>query len=136
MPVYRVLYLKDPATVERFRSQGPPIPQGGTSLKPKDYTPVAEIEAPNEYAVWRLLQAESATERNLRPMGVGDVLEAPPGSPRVCRFVGFDDATWFTFEPKPKTPGPGDEASAKGTSEASESSSAPSAPDSPPNPPQ
>lgn len=134
MPVYRILYLKDPAAVERFRSQGPPT--GPASLKPKDYTQVAEIEAPNEYAVWRLLQAEGATERNLRPMGVGDVLEAPPAAPRVCRFVGFDDATWFTFEPKPKDPGPGGEASAKATSEASESSSAPPTPDSPPNPPR
>ncbi len=112
MPLYRVLYLKDEA-LERFRSQPPP--EGPASLKPKDYKLVAEIEAPNEYAVWKMLQEDEAAGRNLRSMGVGDVLEAEPGRPRVCRFVGFDDAHWFTFEPKAKTPAPADEASSSPT---------------------
>ncbi len=109
MALYRVLYLKDEAAVERFRSQAPP--SGPASLKPKDYALVAEIEAPHEYAAWGLLQGDGALQRHLRPMGVGDVLEAEPGRPRVCRFAGFDDATWFTFEPKPKAAG-ADEVSA------------------------
>jgi hypothetical protein len=49
-----------------------------------------------------MLQGDGATERDLRPMGVGDVLEAWPGKPRVCRYVGFDDAVWFVFEPREK----------------------------------
>src|SRR2546425_12537294 len=116
MPIYRVHYLKDPPAIERFRAHGPP--EGVTSLKPKDYVQVTEIEAPHEYAVWKQLQGEGAQERKLRPMGVGDVLEVEARQPRVCRFAGFDDAVWFTFEPKQK-PG-ADGASATLAPEASE----------------
>jgi hypothetical protein len=35
-------------------------------------------------------------------MGVGDVLELVVGKPRVCRYVGFDDAVWFVFEAREK----------------------------------
>ena len=115
MPLYRVMYLKDETVVERFRSLPPP--GGATSVKAKDYVPAGEIEAPNEYAAWRMLQGESARERGLRPMGVGDVLEREAGKPRVCRFAGFDDAVWFVFEPRKKAaveeetaPGPEDAA--------------------------
>lgn len=117
MPTYKVLYLKDQSLIERFQSHIPA--EGPASLKPKDYVQVAEIEAPNEYAVWKMLQGDGATARELRPMVVGDALEVEPGKPRVCRFAGFDDAVWFTFEPKPKdavpatdapnTPGEGSE---------------------------
>ena len=113
MPTYKVLYLKDQAAIEKFRTQIPS--EGPATIKPKDYTQVAEIEAPNEYAVWKTLQEEGAAERRLRPMGVGDVLEVEGGKPRVCRFAGFDDAVWFTFEPKKK-----DEESATGPSESAE----------------
>ncbi len=149
VPRYRVLYLKDQTAVERFRSQ-PPRP-GPASLKPKDYALVAEIEAANEYTVWKMLQGEGAAERNLRPMSVGDVLEAEPGRLRVCRFVGFDDAVWFTFEPKPKAaqgePAPQSEGEPEGAGDAGEASATPAAdpaeiasetpaPDSPPDPPR
>jgi hypothetical protein len=100
MPLYRVLYLKDQAAVDRFRALPPP--EGPANIKPKDYVPACEIEAPHEYAAWRMLQGDGAKERDLRPMGVGDVLEAWPGKPRVCRYVGFDDAVWFVFEPREK----------------------------------
>jgi hypothetical protein len=116
MPLYRVLYLKDQAAMDRFRALPPP--NGPANIKAKDYVPACEIEAPNEYAAWRMLQGEGARERDLRPMGVGDVLEAivpdaiipdapgkppdAPGKPRVCRYVGFDDAVWFVFEPREK----------------------------------
>ena len=123
MPLYCVLYLKDEAQ-ERFRAQPPP--SGPASLKPKDYKLVAEVEAPNEYAVWKMLQGEEAAQRNLRPMRVGDLLEAEPGHPRVCRFAGFDDASWFTFEPKAKALQGAGEASATPTS----------TPDTPPDPPR
>jgi hypothetical protein len=101
MPVYRVLYLKEQAAVDRFRSQPPP--EGAATIKPKDYEQVGEIEATNEYAAWQTLQGEGASERGWRAMGVGDVLEVEGAKPRVCRFVGFDDATWWTFEPRKKT---------------------------------
>jgi len=98
MPTYKVLYLKDQSLIDKFQSHIPT--EGPASLKPKDYAQVAEIEAPNEYAVWKTLQGDGATERQLRPMVVGDALEVEAGKPRVCRFAGFDDAVWFTFEPK------------------------------------
>src|ERR1035438_973071 len=112
MPLYRVLYLKDQAAIDRFRALPPP--DGPANIKAKDYVPACEIEAPNDYASWRMLQGEGAQERDLRPMGVGDVLEAVAresggglrldgaGKPRVCRYVGFDDAVWFVFEPREK----------------------------------
>jgi hypothetical protein len=99
MPLYRVLYLKDQAAVDRFRALPP---DGPASIKPKDYIPACEIDAPNEYAAWRTLQGDGAKERDLRPMGVGDVLELVVGKPRVCRYVGFDDAVWFVFEAREK----------------------------------
>ena len=94
------------------------------------------MEAPHEYAVWKQLQGEGATERNLRPMGVGDVLEVESGRPRLLRFAGFDDAAWFTFEPKQKGAAVGDEASASQSPGASETSSAFPTPDSPSTPSQ
>src|SRR5579871_5526928 len=105
MPVYRVLYLKEQTAIDRFRSK---MPEDGStpSLKPKEYEQVAEIDAPNEYAVWQTLQGDGAQERDLRPMGVGDVLEREAGKPRVCRFAGFDDATWFVFEGRAKKGSP------------------------------
>jgi len=116
MPTYKVLYLKDQALIEKFQSHIPT--EGPASLKPKDYTQVAEIEAPNEYAVWKMLQGDGATERDLRPMVVGDALEVEPGKPRVCRFAGFDDAVWFTFEPKKMGEASATEPSASGESPA------------------
>jgi hypothetical protein len=103
VPVYRVLYLKEQALIDRFRSQPPP--SGAGSIKAKDYELVAEIEAAHEFAVWKALQGSAASDRHLRPMGVGDVLELEPGKPRLLRFSGFDDAVWFTFEPKKKDVG-------------------------------
>lgn len=129
MPTYKVLYLKDQSLIERFQSHIPT--EGPASLKPKDYVQVAEIEAPNEYAVWKMLQGDGATERELRPMVVGDALEVETGKPRVCRFAGFDDAVWFTFEPKKK-----DEGSATESSAAGENPADASVPETPPDPPQ
>ena len=105
MPVYKVLYLRDQALIDRFRSQPPP--DGVTSIKAKDYEQVAQIEAPHEYAVWRMLQGQDSAQHLVsggvpRPMGVGDVLEVEGSKPRVCRFAGFDDAAWFVFEPRAK----------------------------------
>ncbi len=129
MPIYRIHYLKDQAAIDRFRTQGPP--DGPSSLKPKDYILVGEIEAPHEYAVWKQLQGEGAAAMNLRPMGVGDVIEIEPGRPRLLRFSGFDEAGWFTFEPKPKGEG-----SATPSPESSETPSAAPAPDIQSNPSQ
>ena len=129
MPTYKVLYLKDQLLIDKFQSHIPT--EGPVSLKPKDYTQVAEIEAPNEYAVWKMLQGDGAAERQLRPMVVGDALQVEGGKPRVCRFAGFDDAVWFIFEPKKK-----DEESATGPSESGETPAVVPTPDTPPDPPQ
>ncbi|SRR6266478_3584553 len=102
MPTYKVLYLKDQAAIDRFRAQPPP--DGVTSIKAKDYEQVATIDAPHEYAVWRMLQGEASAQHNVpREMGVGDVLEIEGAKPRVCRFSGFDDAVWWVFQHRAKT---------------------------------
>lgn len=98
MPVYRVLYLKDQAAIDRFRSQPPT--EAAITVKPKDYEQVGEIDTPSEYAAWQALQGPGAAERGWRLMGVGDVLEIAGAKPRVCRFAGFHDAVWWVFERK------------------------------------
>ena len=62
---------------------------GATEAKRKDYEEGERIEAENEYAAWHLMKESGAALR------VGDVLESESGALRICKYVGFDDATWI-----------------------------------------
>ena len=89
--------MKD-APRQQFRSAA--HVSGAANVKPKDYEAAAEVsaevDAENEYAAWALLRN---TEQ---PLHVGDLLEAPDGRLRICKYVGFEDARWFVPEPPPQ----------------------------------
>jgi hypothetical protein len=91
MPLFRILYLKD-AEVERFRHAAPKDKPDVLGLK--HYEEVGRIEAPSAYAAWKELQEGAAAEREIRPMGVGDVLEVEGEKPLLCHFWGFEEAEW------------------------------------------
>jgi hypothetical protein len=92
MPVFRIHRMKD---IPRLQFRSAPHVSGAASVKQKDYEPSGEVEAENEYAAWALLR-DSET-----PLLVGDVLEIPAGTLRICKYVGFDEARWFIPEPPP-----------------------------------
>lgn len=73
---------------------------GCAALKLKDYEQRGEIEALHEYAAWRELR-----ERD-EALLVGDLLEAPDGQLRICKYVGFEPAAWIA--PAPVDAGPAD----------------------------
>jgi len=70
-----------------------PHVSGAANVKPKDYEPSTEVDAENEYAAWALMRDSEA------PLLVGDILELPGGPLRICKYVGFEEARWFTPEP-------------------------------------
>jgi len=92
MPAYQIHRLKETIR-QQFRWA--PHTSGATIAKPKDYEPGNMVEAPSAYAAWVALRD---TEEALL---VGDVLEAPGGELRICKYVGFEEARWFVPEPAP-----------------------------------
>jgi hypothetical protein len=96
MPTYRIHRLKDHL---RQQVRFAPHVSGTATVKPRDYQPTpeeeAEVQAPTPYAAFFILR-DSAT-----PLEVGDLLEAPDGSLRIFKFVGFEEAQWALPEPKP-----------------------------------
>ncbi len=101
MPVFRIHRMKD---VPRQHFRTAPHVSGAANVKPKDYEPSGEIEAVNEYAAW------SALRNTALPLSVGDLLESPTGSLKICKYVGFDEARWLIPEQQnyvPATAQPG-----------------------------
>ena len=97
MPMYRVYRMKE-APRQQFRWA--PHVSGSAAVKPRDYEPDGEIEADGEYDAWiRLRQSE-------KPLAVGDLLESEGGVLRICKYVGFESATWVLPEPKNTPPPP------------------------------
>jgi hypothetical protein len=92
MPSYRIHHLRDHLRPS-FRSA--PHVSGATSIKPRDYSPGNTVEASSPYALFLALR-EAGT-----PLEVGDLLEAEDGSVRICKFVGFEEASWVLPEPVP-----------------------------------
>ena len=82
--------MKDAAR-QQFRWA--PHVSGAANIKPKDFELSVEVEAENEYAVWALLRETD------HALAVGDVLEADSGQLRICKYVGFEAASWFIPEP-------------------------------------
>lgn len=91
MPQYRILYLKD-SEVDRFRQAAPR--DQPYQLWARHYEEVGRIEAPSAYAAWKELQENSAEKREIRKMGVGDILELEGEKPLLCTFWGFEEADW------------------------------------------
>ena len=89
MPKYRVYRMND-SPRQQFRWA--PHVSGAASVKAKDYVPDDEIEAASEYDAWSRLRASE------RPLAVGDLLEAEGGALRICKYVGFESASWLVPE--------------------------------------
>jgi hypothetical protein len=92
VPLYRIHRMKEtPRQSFRWAAHT----AGAASVKPRDYEAMGELEAVSAYAAWKaLLNSE-------RPLAVGDLLEEPDGSLRICKYVGFEEARWVVPEPGP-----------------------------------
>jgi hypothetical protein len=91
MAMYRVYRMKD-APRQQFRWA--PHVAGAAGVKAKDYEPGGEVQAESEYDAWSRLRASE------RPLDVGDLLETEGGALRICKYVGFESASWVVPEPK------------------------------------
>ena len=91
MPKYRVYRMND-SPRQQFRWA--PHVSGAATVKARDYQPDGEIEAASEYDAWSRLRASE------RPLAVGDLLEAEGGALRICKYVGFESASWLVPEMK------------------------------------
>ncbi len=70
-----------------------PHVSGAAQVKPRDYElEVREIEAAHEYAAWAMLRESD------QALGVGDLLETDTSEIRICKYVGFEKATWLVIE--------------------------------------
>jgi hypothetical protein len=102
MPCFRIHRIKD-APGESFRWA--PHTGGLAVVKPRDYHPDGEIEAPTPYGAWKRLAAEG------RPLRPGDLLETMhgdtgPGDLQIAKYIGFESAKWHVPEPKPDSNSP------------------------------
>ena len=91
LSAYRIYRMKE-STRQQFRWA--PHTIGISSVKPKDYEPVCQVEAGTPYAVWiQLKDSEDALQ-------VGDILESESGDLRIYKYVGFEEAQWVIPEMK------------------------------------
>ncbi len=95
MPRYRIHYLRE-SQRQHFRNAPPSPPPH--RLKQKDYQAGGEIDAENPYAVWKQMREVAG---DIRPIEIGDALEAETGALFLCRYVGFEEAQWHVPEPDP-----------------------------------
>jgi len=103
MAIYRIYRMKD-APRQQFRWA--PHVSGAASVKARDYEPDGEVQADSEYDAWSRLRASE------NPLAVGDLLETESGALRLCKYVGFESASWLAPEVKaaPETsPAPGEQ---------------------------
>jgi hypothetical protein len=89
MAQFRIHRMKE-APRQSFRWA--PHISGSAQVKQKDYEPGQQVEAPTEYAAWAQLRGSE------QPLAIGDVLETETGELRICKYVGFEQALWFTPE--------------------------------------
>ncbi|HTQ55978.1 MAG TPA: hypothetical protein VMI94_16030 [Bryobacteraceae bacterium] len=97
MPTYQVFRMKD-APRQQFRWA--PHVSGAASVRARDYEPDGEIQAESEYDAWSRLRASD------RPLAVGDLLATGDGALRICKYVGFESASWIVPEVKAAPPAP------------------------------
>jgi hypothetical protein len=91
MAMYRVYRMKD-APRQQFRWA--PHVAGAAAVKAKDYEPDGEVQADSEYDAWSRLRDSE------HPLAVGDLLESESGALRICKYVGFESASWVVPEVK------------------------------------
>jgi hypothetical protein len=97
MPLFRIYRMKD-SPRQQFRWA--PHVSGCAAVKPKDFQEDGEVEALHQYDAWRILRESD------RAMAVGDLLEAEGGQLSICKYVGFEPASWVQPELKNMQPPP------------------------------
>jgi len=95
MPLYRIYRMKD-SPRQQFRWA--PHVSGCAAVKPRDFQQSGQIEAPHEYEAWRILRESG------QPLEIGDLLEAEDGHLRICKYVGFEPASWVLAHVQPEHP--------------------------------
>jgi len=91
MPLYRIYRMKD---LPRQQFRWAPHVSGCAAVKPRDFEQAGEVEALHEYDAWRALRDSG------EPLEVGDLLELDNGQLRICKYVGFEPASWVLPQPK------------------------------------
>lgn len=95
MPVYRIHRMKDTPR-QHFRVA--PHVAGAASVKHKDYEEDGQVEAASEYAAWDRMRADG------RALEIGDLLETETGELRICKYIGFESASWWQPPVEPPAP--------------------------------
>lgn len=88
MALFRI-YRMRPHVKQSFRWA--PHVTGLATVKPRDYLPGEEVEAPNEYALWAGMKTSEC------PLEIGDLVESG-NALKICKFVGFESAKWAETE--------------------------------------
>lgn len=91
MAIFQIYRMKEAAR-HSFRSAAHTA--GLAQVKPRDYEKQGQAEGNSAYGVWTALQGTADA------LEVGDVLEAPDGTLRICKYVGFEEARWVLPEVK------------------------------------
>ncbi len=101
MPIFKIHRLRD-SQFQQFRWA--PHTSGACQVRPRDYNEKGTVEADSAYQAWNALKDSED------PLRVGDLLEDQQGGLRICKYVGFEEASWVVPEPKPlpdaAAPGP------------------------------
>jgi hypothetical protein len=71
-----------------------PHTAGASAVKLNHYEEGGAVEAESEYAAWLALREQGSALR------VGDLLELPSGELRICKYIGFETASWVVPEAK------------------------------------
>lgn len=95
MALFRIFKMKENVR-QQFRWAA--HTSGLASLKPRDFEPAGEIEAAHFYDAWTRLRGAA------QELEIGDVLQAPSGELRICKYVGFEEARWREPDPSPAQP--------------------------------
>jgi hypothetical protein len=91
MATFKIHRLKE-AHQQNFRWA--PHTAGASAVKLNHYEEGWAVEAESEYAAWLTLREQGSALR------VGDLLELPSGELRICKYIGFEAATWVVPELK------------------------------------
>jgi hypothetical protein len=88
--------------MQRQQFRWAPHTPGVTIVKLKDYELGAVIEAASPYALWLELRESGDA------LAVGDLIEVlgnSPGELRILKYIGFEEARWYSPEPAPAAAG-------------------------------
>lgn len=92
MPPFRIYRMKE---TPRQQFRWAPHASGASQLKRRDFEPDGEVQAGSPYEAWAKLRGSA------RALDIGDLLESESGELRICKYVGFEEASWTLPEQQP-----------------------------------